>query len=893
MNAKRSIITFSFFLLVALLSSVGQASAATPLRLQLSWVHQFQFAGYYMALEKGFYRAAGLDVEIRNVTQGGDSVPAVLSGTADFGIAGSGLLMEHSLGQPVVAVAAIFQRSPTIFLTLADSGIVEPADLVGRRVMMSPGFQSSSLLALLHQKKLEGRYERQETSYDYRSLLRGETDVFNAYSTNEPFQLEQDGVDYHVIDPNDYGINFYAEVLFTTAAMAQERPDDVTAFRDASVEGWTYALAHVDETIDLIINKYGVKKSRAALIGEAEAISRMIQPDKVAIGEQNVAHWAQITHYLIAIGAVDPEYHIDADFIFTPPERLNWQQLQPWILGFSVITLTLLAFVSVQGRINYRLSSVRKELEKEVADRQRAEAEVLKSKQVLEDALIAVSDGVWTWNVQTGEVHLDQQSRTIFGFADDEEIIASSRILQLVEPEDLPGVIAELDAHIDGKSDQYDHEFRVNLTDGSVCWVRGRGKILEYDPGGNPLRIVGTNADVTTGKIAEQKRQELEDQLHQIYKMEAIGTLAGGIAHDFNNALAIILGNLELSQLKLPPGNNVSNYLDQAKTASLRARDLVQQILVYSRQGQRYELKPINIYRVVSESLKLLRATIPTTVELQIDIDDNNRELSVAANSTQVQQVLINLCNNAVHALDGKGMIQVQLRSISLEQGDLPSGRSLKSGNYLQLRVEDSGCGMNADLLEKIFDPFFTTKEVGAGTGLGLAVVQGIVDSHNGFIEVSSQLGQGTVFRVYLPQIAGEEIIPVEDERLPTGQERILLVDDEALLVDIGEQILSRHGYQVVAQTDSVKALELFQQQPDQFDLLITDQTMPGLDGVELITRVHEIRSALPVILCTGYSARITEEEAMAMGIDAFCTKPFNMAQLLQKTRAVLDQKSG
>jgi ABC-type nitrate/sulfonate/bicarbonate transport system substrate-binding protein len=194
---------------------------------------------------------------------------------------------------------------------------------------------------------LEGRYERLETSYDYHSLLRGDADVFNAYSTNEPFQLEQAGVDYHVIDPNDYGIHFYGEVLFTTRPMTKERPDDVIAFRDASFKGWAYALAHVDETIDLIKSKYGVEKSRAALIREAEAVSRMIQSEKVAIGEQNIARWAQITHHLIAIDAVRPEYHIDAEFIFTPPERLSWQQLQPWILGFSAITLILLAFVSV------------------------------------------------------------------------------------------------------------------------------------------------------------------------------------------------------------------------------------------------------------------------------------------------------------------------------------------------------------------------------------------------------------------------------------------------------------------------------------------------------------------------------------------------------------------
>ncbi len=371
--------------------------------------------------------------------------------------------------------------------------------------------------------------------------------------------------------------------------------------------------------------------------------------------------------------------------------------------------------------------------------------------------------------------------------------------------------------------------------------------------------------------------------------MEAIGTLAGGIAHDFNNSLAIILGNVELALLRLPPEIEIQEHLEQAKTAIIRARELVRQILVYSRRDT-YELSPINVETILEESLKLLRATIPSTVELNRRMAPAAEGYYIFANSTQIQQVLINLCNNAVHAMSQKGEVEIGLHLVFYDQSELPAGKSLVEGNYVQLTVRDSGCGMDQKVQDKIFDPFFTTKAVGEGTGMGLAVVLGIVEGHGGFITVSSRAGEGTEFKVNFPQVKRQVLqSPGKEESLCYGTEHILLIDDEEPLAAVAGNLLSAHGYRVDIETNSRRALELFIENPHQFNLVITDQTMPDIDGLELIARFQSIRPDLPIILWSGYSTRITEEQANAMGIGGFFMKPVNMSELLRRIRVLLD----
>ncbi len=398
------------------------------------------------------------------------------------------------------------------------------------------------------------------------------------------------------------------------------------------------------------------------------------------------------------------------------------------------------------------------------------------------------------------------------------------------------------------------------------------------------VNYVAVKRDIT----AEIK---MEETLRQAQKMEAVGIMAGGIAHDFNNNLAIILGNVELSLRSSPANSKITARLEDAKTAALRARDLVEQILIYSRQGTQV-LKPVQIDLVIDETLKLLRSTIPTTVKIKKTITDQSQDIIIHADSTQLQEILINFCNNAVHAMDDNGEISITLDVVDVKLTDIPAHYERPSGQYAKLRVQDTGSGMSPDTLKRIFDPFYTTKEVGKGTGMGLSVVHGIIETHGGFVVVESTLGKGSTFDVYFPMF---EAIKVEEVTintdLPKGTERILFLDDEDMLAQLGSTILSKQGYQVTTETSSIKALKTFKENSEQFDLVITDQTMPDLCGKDLIKELLTIKPDLPTILCTGYSSKINKAEAKQLGIKAFCLKPLDLSQLVQTARRVLDER--
>jgi CheY-like chemotaxis protein len=370
--------------------------------------------------------------------------------------------------------------------------------------------------------------------------------------------------------------------------------------------------------------------------------------------------------------------------------------------------------------------------------------------------------------------------------------------------------------------------------------------------------------------------------------MEAIGTLAGGIAHDFNNILGAIWGYAELAAMDTPDDLPVKTSLQQVLKACGRARDLVQQILAFSRQTEQEE-RPIKLGPIVKESLKLLRASIPATIKIRQNIDKDSG--TVVIDASQAHQVLMNLCTNAAHAMrETGGVLEVGLTNTDIDAEQAAQGRDFEPGPYVRLTVNDTGHGIEPCLMGRIFDPYFTTKEKGVGTGLGLSVVHGIVKAHGGTVSVSSAPGKGATFHVYLPRLearAAREARPAET--LPTGNERILLVDDEETLIQIGRQMLERLGYRVVARTSPIEASEAFRANPDGFDLVITDQTMPNMTGDRLAKQLMAIKPEIPIILCSGFSELTDEKKARAMGIRAYVMKPLVMSDLAQTIRKVLE----
>ena len=387
--------------------------------------------------------------------------------------------------------------------------------------------------------------------------------------------------------------------------------------------------------------------------------------------------------------------------------------------------------------------------------------------------------------------------------------------------------------------------------------------------------------------IDQTQRKEMELQLSQAQKMEAVGLMAGGMAHNFNNNLAIILGNLEMSQMEPQADSDPNNYINNAKTAVFRSRDLVKKIQTYSR-NMKSEKSLVLLPLIINETINLLCSTLPSSVNLQLTI---NSDITIKADLSQIQEVLINLCQNAIHAMDEEGDLNVSLDVVELKQEDIPAQYPCAAGDYARIRVQDTGSGMTIETQEKIFDPFFSTKGVGKGTGMGLSTVRGIVNQHNGLIKIASELGKGTTFDLYFPVIEGiEEKSDPTIAALPTGTEKILFLDDEEMLADIWSKMISEYGYQVTTITDSANALKLFKENPAQFDLIISDQTMPELSGKEFFKEVLSIRPKLPTILCTGFSTKITEDEAKQIGIKAFHLKPLDLPTLLQTIRQILDE---
>jgi PAS domain S-box-containing protein len=399
---------------------------------------------------------------------------------------------------------------------------------------------------------------------------------------------------------------------------------------------------------------------------------------------------------------------------------------------------------------------------------------------------------------------------------------------------------------------------------------------------GDIVSFVSVNRDVTQEKV-------LEAQLQQSDRLQSIGTLAGGIAHDFNNILSAIIGYTELTIDYLEKGSLPYNNLQEVLEAGERAKGLINQILTFSRQSEQ-DFKPLQLKLIVKEALKLIRATLPSTIEIHQDLQS---DASILGDQTKIHQVLMNLCTNAGHALQEKGgVLSVSLSEAEIDSSFTAKHFDIKSGSYIKLSVSDTGYGMSASLMEHIFDPFFTTKEKGKGTGMGLSVVHGIVKSHNGTIHAYSEPGEGSVFKVYLPIIEKQLEQKINAERpIPTGTEHILFVDDEESLIDMGKQLLVSLGYTVTSRINSLEAFELFKARPDAFDLVITDLTMPNMTGDELAEQLFAIRSDIPVILCTGFSARITEEKAKNMGIKAFILKPLIRKDIAETIRKVLNHK--
>ncbi|MFT5701086.1 MAG: PAS domain S-box-containing protein [Desulforhopalus sp.] len=525
----------------------------------------------------------------------------------------------------------------------------------------------------------------------------------------------------------------------------------------------------------------------------------------------------------------------------------------------------------------------------DITEKKQAEEALKVSEERFRGIVDSMADWIWEVDSHWRYIYCSDKVQEILGYSPEEMV--GKTPFDFMSGEEATRISEEFLASASQKEPIRNMEnWNVHKDGRQVCLLTNGVPVL--DDSGRLLGFLGVDTDITEQKRAEVEKQKLEFKLQNAQKMESIGTLAGGIAHDFNNILSAVIGYTEIVlDDDLPEDNSARKSLGNVLAAGYRAKDLVKQILAFSRQVQ-YEKRLLEVGPIVAEVVKLLRASLPSSIE--ICLNDHLGNTKMFGDPTQLHQILMNLGTNAGHAMrKSGGLLSIDTSVVPFATGNDVKPPGVAQGSYVKISVVDTGPGIELSVLGKIFDPFFTTKPKGEGTGLGLSVVHGIVKDHRGEIIVSSRPGEGAHFTVYLPvAVSFEEVEDhsnVTSDKAVGGDERILLIDDEPAIAEMMQKILVSAGYKITCETDSRRAIEIFRQNPDGFDLVITDQTMPGMTGDQVATELLSLCGDIPIILCTGYSDIVDENTAKNLGVRRFLLKPINQEVLKTSIRQVLD----
>jgi PAS domain S-box-containing protein len=842
--------------LAALAATLGAAQASLDkVTLQLKWHHQFQFAGYYAAQQQGYYREAGLDVDILEADPGIDVVREVVSGRAQFGVGTSALLLSRREGQPVVVLAVIFQHSPLVLVARADAGISSVQDLAGKRLMIEP--HSDELIAYLHR---EGVGERSMTllehTFDPQDLIKGKVDCMSAYQTDETYFLDQARFKYLTFSPRMGGSDFYGDNLFTSRAELEAHPGRVKAFREASLKGWKYAMQHPEEIADLIIAQYGERRGRGYLLYEAQKMATLLRPDLVEMGYMYPGRWQHIIRTYEELGLLpkgfDPE-----GFLYEPEAGVH--QVNRRLAAIIAVLVALGLLLGGIALILFRLSL---RLKKEVASREEAERAQKRQATLLRTLISTVPDLIWFKDPQGVYQACNLRCEQFFGAKEAEVVGKTDHDFVARE---LADRFREDDLKALAQGGLRVNEERVFFADDGheECLETIKTPVVGAD--GQVLGVIGIGRDITARKRAEEALRDAEAKFHRSQKMESLGRLAGGVAHDMNNVLGAILGLASVHMETQPAGDPIHQAFTTIAKACARGKDLVHRLLGFARQGLAEE-RELDLNELVRDQVRILERTTLARIRVEMDLAPDLRPIRGEASA--LAHLLMNLCINAVDALPDNGTLTLRSRNVD--------------SDWVEVQVEDDGCGMSREVLERAPEPFFTTKALGKGTGLGLSIVHSTVQAHHGQLEIQSEPGKGTLVKARFPagtpsiQAGPAEEFPPEPAR---GSRRVLLVDDDELVQNSIQAILQALGHTVLARPGGEEALATLEAgfEPD---VVILDMNMPGLGGAGTLPRLRALRPRLPILLATGRADQAAVSLVETYPNVTLLTKPFGLREL-------------
>jgi PAS domain S-box-containing protein len=529
---------------------------------------------------------------------------------------------------------------------------------------------------------------------------------------------------------------------------------------------------------------------------------------------------------------------------------------------------------------------------RDITERKEVEEALRKSEERFSLAMEASKDGIWDWDLTTGEIYCSPSLTSMLGYDSNDVIESVDQWQELIHPDDRHKAYRSNFDCVHNLTDSFEVEYRMQTQDGGWKWIVGRGKVVQRDASGTALRIVGTHRDNTDHKRAVAEKETLQAQLHQSQKMESVGRLAGGVAHDFNNMLGVILGHTELALLQANENHDLYGDLKEIQKAAQRSADVTKQLLAFARK-QTISPKQLDLNDTVESMLNMLRRLIGEDIDLVWQPDSHI--WPVKMDPSQIDQILANLCINARDAISGVGKLTIETGRHTFDEEYCNDHPGFIPGDFVLLAVSDNGSGMDKETLDNLFEPFFTTKEVGKGTGLGLATIYGIVKQNNGFINVYSEPGQGSTFKIYLRRLVADEEedkAVLQKKAAAGGTETILLVEDEPTILRMTRMMLERKGYSVLSAATPAEAIELAKTHSDAIHCLMTDVVMPKMNGRDLAGQITALYPGIRLLFMSGYTADVIAHQGILDDGVAFIQKPFSMADMTEKVREVLDTAS-